>query len=391
MLVKILAYFVPFAINFLNGGFFFITAHRFSLGDCPRIIVASSLTAWGIAYCLVTSLIGKKVNDSNALKLILSGGVILMLTSIGFIIFDGLYIQLLWLALCGCGAALFCTPFQLFAKSIESGEKKAQGTVKATAFYTLTWSLGFASGPLAFAKLPLHAGFAITLALAAAVTGSVLLIAICRKGKTAPRKKDDMPQEEKQLIFPEKSYSKLAILGWIVGGLGTVTVSQIRGMWPKTGDELNFSQDQVAYVLALVSYVQAFTALLLARSKSWMWKRLPAFFMSACGIAALIAFAFCKTLPAFYLAAAVYGIYSGCLYFYLVYHSLAHPSKSGFFVAGNEVVVGITSMIAPLAGGFIADCFQFTGAAFIFAAIMVFTAFLFQLSILRPEKLAEGK
>ena len=85
----------------------------------------------------------------------------------------------------------------------------------------------------------------------------------------------------------------------------------------------------------------------------------------------------------------LFGIYSGCLYFYLVYHSLAHPERSGFFVAGNEVIVGITSMLAPLAGGFLADIFQFTGTAFIFAAAMSFIALLAQLTMLVPAKLAK--
>ena len=95
MLVRILAYFVPFAINFLNGGFFFITAQRFAAADCSAVVVASSVTAWGVAYCLVTMLVSRMVKNSNALALILTGGVILTLTSVGFLTVDGLYLQFL--------------------------------------------------------------------------------------------------------------------------------------------------------------------------------------------------------------------------------------------------------------------------------------------------------
>ena len=393
MMVKILAYFVPFAINFLNGGFFFITAHRFAQGGCPRIVVASSLTAWGIAYCLVTMVIGKMVSAGNALRLILSGGVLLVLSSVGFIIFDGLYMQFLWLIVCGCGAALFCTPFQLFAKSIESDGKKASGISAATAFYTMTWSSGFATGPLAFARLSVRNGFLVTLFLALAVTVSVLLIALFSRKKSQKDSEIETPDEvvAAGTIFPEKSYTKLAILGWIVGGLGTVTVCQVRAMWPKIGGELEFSRDHIAYVLATVSYVQALTALLLCRSHSWMWKRVPALLMSCCGIVSLLVFAFGNDLRLFYAAAAVYGIYSGCLYFYLVYHSLAHPRRSGFFVAGNEVIVGVVSMIFPVVGGFLADVFNSTGAAFIFAALVTATALVCQLVMLDPKKLTGEK
>lgn len=396
MLVRILAYFVPFAINFLNGGFFFITAHRFAEAKFPATTVGAAVTAWGIAYCLVTLLIGRIAKVYNALGLILAGGILLVVTSGGFIFtfYFNLYWQFVWLLAAGCGAALFCTPFQLLAKSIESGESAAASApVKATAFYTFTWSTGFASGPLAFARLSAKTGFLITLILALAVTVSVLLIAILNRKRGAedikpPSESTESPTSN-ALKFSLKTFTILAILGWIVGGLGTITVSQIRTMFPKRGEELAISRDHIAYVLALVSYVQAFTALALCKSKCWMWKRLPALLMSGCGIAGLLLFALAGALPLFYLAALLYGIYSGCLYFYLVYHSLAHPVRSGFFVAGNEVIVGITSMVSPLLGGLLADCTGFTGAAFIFAAVMTFAAFCAQLFLLKPHKLEE--
>jgi predicted MFS family arabinose efflux permease len=401
MLVRILAYFVPFAINFLNGGFFFITAQRFAAADCPAVIVASSVTAWGVAYCLVTMIISRMVKNSNALALILTGGVILTLTSVGFLTVDGLYLQFIWLICSGIGAALFCTPFQLFAKSIENqpdkaADKKKSGTVSATAFYTMTWSLGFASGPLAFARVSEKTGFLITMLLALAVTVSVMLIGLMKKRSAAAESIENGVAEaadeiEGNSLFSEKNFTMLAILGWIVGGLGTITVCQIRSVWPKLGEDMGFAKSQIAYVLAVVSYVQAFTALALCRSKSWMWKRIPALLMSLSGIAALLMFAFGRTLPVFYLAACCYGLYTGCVYFYLVYHSLAHPTRSRFFVAGNEVLVGITSMIAPVLGGFLVDFFDFNGAAFIFAAVMIVIAMICQMVILNPLKLAGQK
>ncbi|MBR2345703.1 MAG: hypothetical protein IKA71_07980 [Lentisphaeria bacterium] len=390
MLVRILAYFVPFAINFLSGGFFFITAYRFSEAGCSRTVISSSIVAWGVAYCLLTALVGKLASVKNALPFILAGGVTLSLTSVGFIVFDALYMQFLWLILAGFGAALFCTPFQLLAKDIESGSKK--GVVSATAFYTLTWSAGLASGPLAFARFSLRQGFVITLILSLAVTLSVVLIALLRpRGGSANAETGKSVHE---VIFPEKTYDKLAILGWIVGGLGTVTVCQIRALWPKLGLDLDIPQHHNAYILAVVSYVQAIVAVMLCRSKSWMWRRLPAVLMGGCGIVTLLAFAFAalisRHVAVFYLIAGAYGVYSGCFYFYLVYHSLAHPTRSGFFVTGNEIIVGVTSIVAPLLGGMLADICGYTEAAFVFAAVVALAAFIAQWYMLDPVKLATG-
>lgn len=389
MLIRILAYFVPFAINFLSGGFFFITAYRFSEAGCSRTVTTCSIVAWGVAYCLLTMLVGKLATVKRILPLILAGGVTLSLTSLGFIIFDGLYTQFLWLIFAGFGAALFCTPFQLLAKEIESGTKK--GVVSATAFYTLTWSCGLASGPLAFARFTLRQGFFITMFLAIAVTVSVILIALLRPKKTAEPTVETTTAAPAQ--FTVKTYDKLAVLGWIVGGLGTVTVCQIRALWPKLGLELDIPRHHNAYILALVSYAQAVTALMLCRSKSWMWKQLPAVLMGVCGVVTLLSFAFVPVfthhVAAFYIISGVYGIYSGCFYFYLVYHSLAHPVRSSFFVTGNEIIVGITSIAAPLLGGFISDVSGHTESAFIFAAIVAAAAFVIQMIVLRPSNISE--
>ena len=96
MLLRILAYFVPFAINFLNGGFFFITSYRFAQAQCTALVVGGAIAAWGVSYCLVTLLVGKVARVSNALGFILAGGLMLTLTSAGFIVFfDYLYLQFL--------------------------------------------------------------------------------------------------------------------------------------------------------------------------------------------------------------------------------------------------------------------------------------------------------
>lgn len=389
MIVRILAYFVPFAINFLSGGFFFIASYRFAQAECSRVIVSGSIAAWGIAYCLMTAIVGRIVSGANALRLILTGGVLLSLTSVGFLIFNGLYTQFIWLVLAGIGAAFFCTPFQLLAKEIESGGKNS-GTVSATAFYTLTWSSGLASGPLAFARFTPEHGFMITLALALAVTASVIIISLLRAGgkSSGVQAADEVSKPD---LISEKGRTRLAYLGWIVGGLGTVTVCQIRALWPKIGSELHIEQHHIAYILALVSYSQALTALALCRSKSWMWRRLPALLMSVCGIVSLLGFVLVSRVEFFYMLAVIYGIYSGSFYFYLVYHSLSHPTRSGFFVTGNEIIVGITSIAAPLLGGLLADWSGKTGTAFVFAAGITLAAFIAQIVMLNPAKLAEEK
>lgn len=375
----------------LTGGFFFISSHRFAQAGVPGTVVGAAVTAWGVAYCLITLLVGKFVKTANTLYFILAGGILLALTSAGFMLLDGLYTQFCWLITAGVGAALFCAPFQIFAKSVEGGSRKDTGVAAATGLYTFMWSVGFATGPLAFARFSNLTGFMITLILALSITFSVVIIAFLRKNirpaADIPEAAETAEAPVKKYEFSSKTYTRLAILGWIVGGLGTITICQMRAIWPKQGEYLGISREHIAYVLALVSYVQGITALLLCLGKKWMYRRIPAFLMGLCAVTSLLIFAFGRELPFFYIGAVIYGIYSGSLYFYLVFHSLSHPERSGFFVAGNEVLVGVTNMVSPMLGGLLADATGFIGMAFIFAAVMSLIAFIAQMIMLNPAKM----
>ncbi len=375
---------MPFVINFLDGGFFFISAYRFAKAGCPALVCGSGVTCWGLVYCIVSMFLGKIVNTGNALKFIISGGTILSLSSAGFMVFDALFLQFLWLGLAGVGAALFCTPFQLFAKSLESNENHIKpDTAKATAFYTASWSVGLASGPLVFARLPYKTGFLITLFLAVGVTLLLLLVSFLIKKNVSESKNAE--SEKSPQISPEyiSVKSRLAVLGWLIGVTGTFAVSIIRALWPKHADLMDVSRDHAAYVLALVSYSQAVTAILFCKSKRWMYSKSAAIWMGLVGILPLFGFAFCEGLAAFYLSAAAFGIYTGSIYFYLVFHSLDHPEKPQYFVAGNEVLVGLTCIIAPLAGGITVDCTGLSGSGFVLSAGVVLLTMLVQWVMLK--------
>ena len=120
-----------------------------------------------------------------------------------------------------------------------------------------------------------------------------------------------------------------------------------------------------------------------------MFKRLPVVLFSLAGIAGMTLLVIGREPLTFYAGSVIYGVSSGCIYFYLVFHSLAHPTRAKFFVAGNEVIVGVTSMTAPLIGGLLADKFD-SGAPFIFAAAVILTAGLIQFASVTWSKRACG-
>ncbi|MCI5779784.1 MAG: hypothetical protein MR051_08245 [Lentisphaeria bacterium] len=374
MLLRVLSYFIPLSVNMLTGGVMFICSYRFAQAGCSGLVVGGAVAVWGIVYCLTNFAIRRVVRTETALSWLRAAAGCMVATSAGFLVFPGLYTQFLLIGLSGLGAGLFCMPFQLFAKSVESG--KTPGAAKAAAFYTFSWSVGFAAGALFFARF-VRVGFGINLGLSLAMMLAVFLIA--RLKRVAPAAATDLPAAPPETVSPEEEARRtfFAYSGWLIGGVGTLAVCMIRAMWPHHGEGLGISQTHIALTTALVSLVQALTALLLYRSSRWMFQRMPVLAFSLAGSSGLLIFALARMTALFYWAAVIYGVYSGCIYFYFVYHSLAHPVRAGYFVSGNEVIVGVISMVSPLAGGALADGFT-SRAPFVFAAGVILLAWLIQ-------------
>ena len=118
-----------------------------------------------------------------------------------------------------------------------------------------------------------------------------------------------------------------------------------------------------------------------------MYKPVPVTLFSLSGLLGLLLFGLGSKTETFYMAALFYGIYSGMFFFYLVFHSLVHPTKSSKYIATNEAVVGITTIIGPIAGGIIADKTN-SNIPFYLVAILILlvTAMQARVHCLKPVK-----
>jgi len=138
----------------------------------------------------------------------------------------------------------------------------------------------------------------------------------------------------------------------------------------------NQARSTIGNIIFLLCVTQSLTGLLLSRSRVWMYRRLPVGAFGLLGLAGLAFFALGRSASAFFVGAALYGVYAGSLFFYLVFHSLAHPSRSTRYVAVNESIMGATGILGPLIGGFLADARGFgcplTVAIAAGAAVLVF-------------------
>ncbi len=352
-MIRFLIYLFPAMMDMVVGAVFFVTAVRYSESGASSLTVTGVMATWAFIYSLCSIAVGRVVNHKNAAQIIVISGGAVTLLSTGYIVVPALGAQYLWTALMGVAAALFFTPFQVFMKSLEHGEDGS--VVRSTALYTFSWSFGMACGPFICGYVWPNFGWQWCYVMNATM-GLTVAAGIWKLKKYADRHHETVSVTGKSA--KSEDYSKmpdLAWLGWLAAGVGCITVAVIRSLFPVKAAILELSKTDQGVILAIVSFTQAFIGLAFIRSKFWMYRPVPVALFSLSGLLGLLLFGMGSKPGTFYMAALFYGIYSGMFFFYLVFHSLVHPTRSSKYVAINEAVVGITSIIGPIAGGVIAD------------------------------------
>lgn len=352
-MVRFLIYLFPAMMDMIIGAVFFVTAVRYSESGASPLTVSGVMAIWAFIYSICALVAGQIVTTQNAAQTIMLSGCSITLISMGYIAIPNLGAQYLWTALIGVGTAFFFTPFQVFMKSLEHGEDGS--VVRSTALYTFSWSFGMACGPFICGYVWPHFGWQWCYVLNA-IMGLAIALGIWLLNKYAHQHHGVAQNAGKS--SNKVDYTKmpdLAWLGWLAAGIGCITVAVVRSLFPVKAAILELSKTDQGLILAIVSFTQAFVGLAFIRSKFWMYKPIPVAIFSLFGLLGLLLFGMGAQAETFYMAAVLYGIYSGMFFFYLVFHSLVHPTRSSKYVATNEAVVGITSIIGPIAGGIIAD------------------------------------
>ncbi len=347
--MRILLFCFPFIINMLFGGMFFITAYRFSLAHAPGWVVGATTAAWAILYSIGSMAAGRLVNGKNAPRLLNIGCFLLFASFCGFLIFDGLCMQFFWITLSGIGGACYCTPFQLIMKMVEP-DQAGGGAAHAAGMYTGAWSSGLATGPLIFGLFSYRTGFAINAVLSLLLWFGAVGLAKYAKQRAAPSRQKTADAD----ALPSRHHDR-APIGWILAGAGVFAVSILRVMWPCRGAELLIPKSDIGISLAILSYEQAAIGFFLSGNCKWKDHPRFAFLAGLAGTAALLLYALAPgQVGIFYLAAILFGFYSGHFFFLLVYFAIEDTSRAARNTGISEFLVGICSMAAPMLGGMLA-------------------------------------
>ena len=358
--LRILIYFFPALVDMVAAQFLFINTVRVAKMGASASVSAGITTVWSVTYLVACLAVGRLATPLNSARLMLVSCLSLGVLAGLFMIVPGIAGMYALTAAAGVAAALFFPPFQVFMKAVDQGGRKP--LCYSIGLYTFAWSIGYATGPFV-------AGFLMTV-------GGILYL----QHLVHP---DDTPSREFAVFRtrePPTDYSRmpdLAWLGWVGAGTGMVVISVIRAVFPSHAvRDLAFGDSRLGTLFFLLSFTQAVTGLVLCRSRLWMYRALPVSAVGVLGVAGTACLAFGSSAAVLGAGVVLFGVYSGSFFFYLVFHALAHPVRSAFYVAINEAVVGVSGIIGSVAGGVLADRYGFTRSASAgAAAVLAVTVF----------------
>ena len=365
IMLRILFYIPPFLMNIITGLLFFVPARRLAAANESAVAVAAVMSAWAVTYTITSITLGFVQNKKNAVKLILLGQSLSIIALIGLLAVDNIKLQYCWLLLTGFSTVLFYCPFQVIMSALEKNVRGTAALIRSTSFYTFSWSLGLAAGPVAAAAIwrlfdPATGWKACYIFC---VILNILITVIClflhSYVKKVNQDEEMLPEEDKlserTLCTEEKQkLPDFAIDGWALGIGGYLAVDILRSLLPYRGEVIGLSTTQMGILIGMIAFMQAVTAFALYKSRTWMYKPIPVLIPLTGGIIGLVLAATVSNFYVLFIAMFIYGIFSGVFAWNMIYHAIAIEEKRSRYVAVNETIVGGLSILSPLAGGLFA-------------------------------------
>lgn len=376
-MVRLIVYSFAALMDVILSAALFVCMVRMADMHASAQSVASLMLLWAAIYMVASLAAGHVVTRRNAAWILITAAAANIFLAAAFILIPGRHAMYVLMGVQGFTTAFFFAPFQVFMKLVDQGKNK--GVAHSTGLYTFAWSNGYAFGPFVAGYLFEHAGWQACHVFNGFVAATIAIGIYCLKhhADVAPHRPLEGDSAAHPVESPETAaLPNLAWMSWVFGGIGCLVVAVVRSIFPSSGAAYDISKADQGQILFVFAAVQALVGLALIRGGRWMYRPLPILTFGIFGVAGLAVFGLARTPNLFYVGSALLGIYSGSFYFYFVFHSLVHPSKSARYVSINESVVGLVGIIGPLIAGHLADHFQlytpyFAATAVLAVAILV--------------------
>ena len=361
--MRILFNLLPGLVNIISGLFMFISARRMAEIGANSFMIAATMTVWAFFYALTAFCLGRFQTKRNAVKILLAGQTVLLISLTGLALTTNAAMQYIWLCGTGIGTSSFFTAFQAVVNLFGKQEYELESVAKNTAVYTLSWSFGLASGPLLAAfvwglfdpKEGWRYCYFITIGMVLFNIVCLLLMNRFVKARLRELGEDQATAAPPEIPPEQAKLPDLIIASWGAGIFSGCIVAMMRTYIPDyCTNTLHWDTYRQGIILALFSYAQAFTGLACWKARRWQYRPWMYLFACGCGAAALLLFVLVPSWPVYLAGACLLGFFYGIYYFTFTFHALINPLKSARYAAGNETIVGMTSTFAPILAGLLA-------------------------------------
>lgn len=392
---RLVIYLIPGMMDMVLAQTIFVCTLRAAKMHATPFVVSAFVGIWGGVYTLSCLVIGRFTTQKNAASILLIACSSIAVICLAFSLISSIGGMMILSVLASITTALFFPPFQIFMKKVDHGS--GQSLTSSTGLYTFSWSSGFALGPFVAGYL-MERGQAVLpggetdgwklvyfLGVATSLLAAAGIAWLQQQERKRQQGESVAPQDETSTVPPGQTQNDpsnnlpdLVWLGWLGAGLGILAMNTIRGVFPvRAVQELQLSDSVQGSIFFTMCMAQATTGLFLSFSRSWMYRGLPVLGFGLLGVAGVSCFGLGHSCWVFLLGALMFGSYCGAFFFYLVYHGLVHPHRSGWYITVNESIVGASGTIGALGAGALAEHYGLS-FPYLVAAVIVLCVTLFQ-------------
>ncbi len=391
---RIVLYLMMAFMDCVSGIFMFIGPVRATLLGADPLIAGSMVTARAVTCCLTSFIISRYLTSRNSVRMIFVSTALYFASALLGLFATNIAMLYVTSALAGVFMVIFSASFQVFVKDVDSSETRPLSQVVGT--YTFAWCAGMSFGPFITGSLMelgskdaatgLSNGWMYAYLAAAGLIFLTLAGLVWIHRATREHLRLRLAEVLDNVDLPQKARGPdLAWMGWLMALVGTMTLGVVRAVFPAGVTRAGMPEWRSGLMMTLVALFMGLFALAVSRKGSRLSSGRSLLAIGAvgfvgCGLYVLpraMGWGMLEHVWPYYAASILAGSYSGVVYLYSAYHSLAHPEKHGRNISLNETFLALGMTSGTLGGGWVAKHYGFY-PPFLLASFLVAGLALFQ-------------
>lgn len=392
---RVLLYASMACMDCVSGIIIFIGPVRATILGYDPLIAGSMVTARSICGCLASYAVSRFLTSSNSIRLLFLSNIMYFVSALLGLWATNLAMLYVTSAMAGVFMAVFSAAFQVFMKDVDSSPVRPLSRVIGA--YTFAWCGGMAFGPFITGFLMelgkpkggvgLSVGWFYTYLVAAGLTLFTFFTLLWVRKVTADHMRRHLAGEGETIDVSEsRGRPDLAWMGWVMACVGSIVLGTLRAVFPAGVTQAGMPEWRSGMVMTLVALATGCFALLVSFNSRLLYSGRRMFAVGVLGLAGYVMFflpwllgwSLLEHVGQYYAGGIMVGCFSGIMYLYSGFHSLAHPERAGRNISLNEFFLAIGMVTGTLGGGWLAKHYGFY-PPFVLSAVLVLLLAAFQL------------